>query len=288
MPAPCRPPSLLRCVQALSALLALALAAAPGYWNPGEGDGCLSAWALSFVFTTLLLLNDAFRRPPPRRDLPLALACAAAMACATATILWPLGHLRDTRAARPPRASPRPPPRPPAVATLAYAAEVARDRARPGEAAPYLATPSGLLKVAEAFLALLLLGLSAELHAASGPAALRWCLGIFCVSFVLGVLLVGGCLLGWGWCGWMRDPEGLRWGLGVYAGLGVVAYGATTVLWSLYSFSDDMGGQSRRPYGCPATCAWDRRVLVAVLSGLNLVAFGVDLGQTGRLVLLRA
>nr|XP_054510070.1 LOW QUALITY PROTEIN: myeloid-associated differentiation marker-like [Agelaius phoeniceus] len=290
MPAPCRPPSLLRCVQALSALLALALAAAPGYWNPGEGDGCLSAWALSFVFTTLLLLNDAFRRPlPPRRDLPLALACAAAMACATATILWPLGHLRGHEGSYGrPRALRAAATAASAIATLAYAAEVARDRARPGEAAPYLATPSGLLKVAEAFLALLLLGLSAELHAASGPAALRWCLGIFCVSFVLGVLLVGGCLLGWGWCGWMRDPEGLRWGLGIYAGLGVVAYGATTVLWSLYSFSDDMGGQSRRPYGCPATCPWDRKVLVAVLSGLNLVAFGVDLGQTGRLVLLRA
>ncbi|XP_037982498.1 myeloid-associated differentiation marker homolog [Motacilla alba alba] len=289
MPPPCRPPSPLRCVQALSALLALALSAAPGYWNPGEGDGCLSAWALSFVFTTLLLLNDAFRRPPPRRDLPLALATAAAMACATATILWPLGHLRGHEGGQGrPRALRAAATAASAIATLAYAAEVTRDRARPGEAAPYLATPSGLLKVAEAFLALLLLGLSAELGAASGPAALRWCLGIFCVSFVLGVLLVGGCLLGWGWCGWMRDPEGLRWGLGVYAGLGVVAYGAATVLWALYSFSDDMGGQPRRPYNCPATCPWDRKVLVAVLSGLNLVAFGVDLGQTGRLVLLRA
>ncbi|XP_074390087.1 LOW QUALITY PROTEIN: myeloid-associated differentiation marker-like [Zonotrichia albicollis] len=288
MPAPCRPPSILRCVQALSALLALALAAAPGYWNPGEGDGCLSAWALSFVFTTLLLLNDAFRRPPPRRDLPLALACAAAMACATATILWPLGHLRGHEGSYGrPRALRAAATAASAVATLAYAAEVARDRARPGEAAPYLATPSGLLKVAEAFLALLLLGLSAEGRGV-GAGGFALVSGHFLRVLRAGVLLVGGCLLGWGWCGWMRDPEGMRWGLGVYAGLGVVAYGATTVLWSLYSFSDDMGGQSRRPYGCPATCAWDRSVLVAVLSGLNLVAFGVDLGQTGRLVLLRA
>ncbi|KAM7026394.1 myeloid-associated differentiation marker homolog [Acridotheres tristis] len=289
MPPPCRLPSPLRCVQALSALLALALAAAPGYWNPGEGDGCLSAWALSFVFTLLLLLNDAFRRPPPRRDLPLALATAARHG---------LCHRHRAVAAGSPartRGWPGPPPRPPRRrhGRLGHRHAGLRRRGdprpgRPGEAAPYLATPSGLLKVVEAFLALLLLGLSAELGAASGAAALRWCLGIFCVSFVLGVLLVGGCLLGWGWCGWMRDPEGLRWGLGVYAGLGVVAYGAATVLWALYSFSDDMGGHSRRPYGCSATCPWDRKVLVAVLSGLNLVAFGVDLGQTGRLVLLRA
>ncbi|XP_051632022.1 LOW QUALITY PROTEIN: myeloid-associated differentiation marker homolog [Manacus candei] len=290
MPAPCRPPSPLRCVQALSALLALSLAAAAGPWLPGEGDGCLSAWALSFVLTLLLLANDAFRRPPPRRDVPLALACAAAMACAAATVLWPLGHLRGNEGGQGrPRALRAAAAAFSAVATLAYAAEVTRDRARPGEAAPYLATPSGLLKVAEAFLALLLLGLAAELGAASGPAAWRWCLGIFCVPFVLGVLLVGGCLLGWGWCGWMRDPEGLRWGLGVYAGLGVVAYGAATVLWALYGFSEDMGGRARRPYNCSprlplgqGPCSWPW------LSGLNLVAFGVDLGQTGRLVLLRA
>ncbi|XP_027562773.1 myeloid-associated differentiation marker homolog, partial [Neopelma chrysocephalum] len=252
---------------------------------------CLSAWALSFALTLLLLANDAFRRPPPRRDVPLALACAAGLACAAATVLWPLGHLRGgqdgSREGRP-RALRAAAAAFSAAATLAYAAEVTRDRARPGEAAPYLATPSGLLKVAEAFLALLLLGLAAELGAASGPTAWRWCLGIFCVSFVLGALLVGGCLLGWGWCGWMRDPEGLRWGLGVYAGLGVVAYGAATVLWALYGFSEDLGGRARRPYGCSPSCPWDRTVLVAVISGINLVAFGVDLGQTGRLVLLRA
>ncbi|XP_027766206.1 myeloid-associated differentiation marker homolog [Empidonax traillii] len=289
MPPPCRPPSPLRCVQALCALLALSLAAAAGPWLPGEGDGCLSAWALSFILTLLLLANDAFRRPPPRRDVPLALACAAGLACAAATVLWPLGHLRGREGGQgQPRALRAAAAAFSAAAALAYGAEVARDRARPGEAAPYLATPSGLLKVAEAFVALLLLGLAAELGAASGPAAWRWCLGIYCVSFVLGALLVGGCLLGWGCCGWMRDPEGLRWALGVYAGLGALAYGAATVLWALYGFSEDLGGRARRPYGCSPTCPWDRTVLVAVLSGVNLVAFGVDLGQTGRLVLLRA
>ncbi|XP_009993973.1 PREDICTED: myeloid-associated differentiation marker homolog, partial [Chaetura pelagica] len=141
-----------------------------------------------------------------------------------------------------------------------------------GQTAPFLATPPGMLKVVQTFLSLLLLSLAAEQGAGKGPEGWKWCLGIYCVSFVLGVSVVLGCLGGW---------------LGVYAGLGVVAYGAAAVLWPLYGFREEMGGQERRPPGCPPSCPWDRRVLVALGTALNLVAYGVDLVQTGRLVLLR-
>ncbi|KAM3655952.1 uncharacterized protein VK521_015485 [Ammospiza maritima maritima] len=289
MPAPCRPPSILRCVQALSALLALALAAAPGYWNPGEGDGCLSAWALSFVFTTLLLLNDAFRRPPPRRDLPLALACAAAMACAhqpPSCGRWATSG--DTRAAT---AAPRPPRRRHGRLGRRHAGLRRRGGPRPSATRRGRPLPGHSLGAAQG---------GRSLPRPPPPRAVgRAGRGVGAGGFALvsghflRVLRAGGAAgrgvpAGLGVVRVDEGPRGDALGLGDLCGLGVVAYGATTVLWSLYSFSDDMGGQSRRPYGCPATCPWDRRVLVAVLSGLNLVAFGVDLGQTGRLVLLRA
>ncbi|XP_040450084.1 myeloid-associated differentiation marker-like [Falco naumanni] len=287
----CRPPSLLRCVQALSCCLAFSTAAAAGPWLPGEGDGCVAAWALCFILTLLLLAADALGRPPPRRDLPLAYAAAAAIACAAAATIWGLGHLRrhDGRdAGTRPHALRAAATAASCLAALAYAAEVARDRARPGQSAPLLATPPGLLKVAETLLALLLLGLAAEQGAGSGPPAWRWCLGIYCTSFALGALLVGGCLWGWGGCGWGQDPVATRRALGAYAAAGVLAYGAAAVLWPLYSFREEMGGQPRRPGGCGPTCPWDRWVLVALLTAINLLAYGVDLVQTGRLVLLRA
>uniref|UniRef100_A0A8C8ADA7 Myeloid associated differentiation marker n=1 Tax=Otus sunia TaxID=257818 RepID=A0A8C8ADA7_9STRI len=232
-----------------------------------------------------LLGAEAAGRFPTRRDLPLIHAAAAAMACAAAAVIWSLGHLRDkTGGPERPRALRATATAGSCVAAVAYAAEVIRDRAKPGQTAPYLATPSGLLKVVETFLALLLLGLAAEQGAGAGPEAWRWCLGIYCVSFAVGVLVVGGCLGGWGWCGWGgQDPSGTRRALGVYAALGVVAYGAAVVLWPLYGFREEMGGQARRPPGCSPSCPWDRRLLVALLTALNLVAYGVDLVQTGRL-----
>ncbi|XP_009473316.1 PREDICTED: myeloid-associated differentiation marker homolog, partial [Nipponia nippon] len=124
---------------------------------------------------------------------------------------------------------------------------VIRDRAKPGQTAPYLATSSGLLKVTETFLALLLLGLAAEHGAGAGPEAWRWCLGIYCVSFAVGILVIGGCLWGWGWCGWAQDPASTRRALGIYAATGVLAYAAAVVLWPLYGFREEMGGQARRP-----------------------------------------
>ncbi|XP_053908397.1 myeloid-associated differentiation marker [Cuculus canorus] len=289
MASPCRLPSPLRWAQALSCCLAFSTASAAGPWLSGEGDGCVAAWAISFAITLLFLAAEAANRLPSRRDFPLVHATAAALACASAAVIWSLGHLRDTRDTNErPRALRATATAASCLAALLYAAEVLRDRAKPGQTAPYLATPSGLLKVAETFVALLLLGLAAELGAGSGPEAWRWCLGIYCVSFALGVLLVGGCLGGWGWCGWMQDPASTRRALGVYAALGVVAYGAAVVLWPLYAFRQEMRGQPRRPSGCGPTCPWDRKVLVALLTAINLVAYGVDLVQTGRLVLLRA
>lgn len=295
MPPQCRPPPALRWAQALSCCLAFSTAAAAGPWLPGEGDGCVAAWALSFGLTLLLGAAEASagRFPPPRRDLLLAHAAAAAMACAAAAVIWPLGHLRGPRAAQGRAGALRATAAAAsALAALCYGAEVLRDRARPGQAAAFLATPAGLLKVAEAFVALLLVGLAAEQGAGAGPDAWRWCLAVYGVSFALGVLLLGGCLGGLGCCGggcaWAQEPATARRLLALHAALGVAAYAAAAVLWPLYAFRQELGGQPRRPPGCPPTCGWDRRVLVALLSAVNLLLFAVDLGQVGRLVLLRA
>lgn len=144
----CSPPTPWRCAQAVCCASAFSMAAASGPWSEGEGDGCVAAWALCFAFTLLLLLAHAVGRPPPRRDLPLALALASAIACTVATVLWPLGQLRDQpdgrrrhlRAAVTAAS---------AVGAVCYGAEVVATRGRPGETVPYLATPPGLLKVAQ-------------------------------------------------------------------------------------------------------------------------------------------
>lgn len=292
MPPPsrlCAPPAPWRWAQASCCAVAFSTAAAAGPWHEGEGDGCVAAWALCFSLTLLLLAAQAAGRPPPRRDVPLTLAVAACMACAATAVIWPLAHVRGVPPGRPRHlrvaataAS--------CLASVAYGAEVLATRGRPGEAAPFLATPPGMLKVAQGFLGALLLGVAAALGAGSGPEGWRWCLGIYGASFGAALLLVLGCggLGGlWG-CFGVRDPVLAQRLLWAYAALGVVAYGAATVLWPLYGFQEERGGQARRPPGCSPQCPWDRVALVAAGTAANLLLYVADVVQTGRLVLLRA
>lgn len=284
----CSPPTPWRCAQALCCASAFSMAAASGPWSEGEGDGCVAAWALSFAFTLLLLLAHVAGRPPPRRDLPLALALASAITCTAAAILWPLGQLRDQpdghrrhlRAAATAAS---------VLAAVCYGAEAAVTRGRPGETVPYLATTPGMLKVAQCVTAAVLLGISAALGAAGGPVGWRWCLGIYAASVAAGLLVVlvcGGILGVPGGCGgW--DAVWARRVLVGYAAVGVVAWGAATVLWPLEAFDESRGGRARRPYGCGALCSWDRAVLVALGTAGNLLLYLGDLAQAGRVVLLR-
>ncbi|XP_056181819.1 basic proline-rich protein-like [Falco biarmicus] len=290
MPA-CRPPSLLRCAQALSCCLAFSTAAAAGPWLPGEGDGCVAAWALCFILTLLLLAADALGRPPPPPR------PAAGLRCRRYHRLRRRRHHLGPGPPAPPRRARRRheapcaasrrhrrllPGRPglrcrggagpcparaecPAAGHTAGSAEGGRDHAGPAAAGAGSRAGRGL-----------------------GPPGLALVPGHLLHLLRAGGTAGGGLPLGVGGLRLGQDPVATRRALGAYAAAGVLAYGAAAVLWPLYSFREEMGGQPRRPGGCGPTCPWDRWVLVALLTAINLLAYGVDLVQTGRLVLLRA
>lgn len=285
----CPPPTPWRCAQAVCCAAAFSMAAASAPWSDGEGDGCVAAWALCFSITLLLLLAQLFGRPFTRRDLPLAFALASAITCTAAAILWPLGQLRGQpegqrrhlRAAVTAAS---------VLAAVCYGAEVGVTRVMPGEAVPYLATPPGLLKVAQSVMAAILVGVSTAIGAAGGPTGWRWCVGIYGAGLAIGLLVIltcGGVLGLPAGCGLGLDALWARRLLVAYAAIGAAAYGAATVLWPLEAFDGGRGGRSSRPYGCGAGCHWDRAVLVAIGTAINLVLYLADLAQAGRVVFLR-
>ncbi|KAM6226016.1 uncharacterized protein LJ264_016000, partial [Porphyrio hochstetteri] len=205
-----------------------------------------------FSLTLLLLLAEMAGRLPSRRDIPLVHAMAAAMACTAAAVIWSMGLLRDGegRNGRP-RALQATAAASSCLAALLYSAEVIRDRAKPGQTAPYLATPSGLLKVAETFLALSSSSaLAAEHGASSGPEAWRWCLGIYCVSFALGGAADRGVSVGLGVV-WLEPRPHLH----------PPALGGLRGPWGLWPtappwfsgpsmrFGEEMGGPAQAPLG---------------------------------------
>ena len=73
--------------------------------------------------------------------------------------------------------------------------------------------------------------------------------------------------------------------------LSILLYVSALVLWLLYQFSEELGGQPQRPSDGDCRdeltydmCAWDQRLAVAVLTAANLLVYVADLGYWARQV----
>ena len=78
----------------------------------------------------------------------------------------------------------------------------------------------------------------------------------------------------------------------VIAILSVLLYVSALVLWPLYQFSEELGGQPQRPRDGDCRdnltydmCTWDERPAMAVLTAINLLVYMADLGYWARQVL---
>ncbi|XP_072423756.1 myeloid-associated differentiation marker homolog, partial [Chiloscyllium punctatum] len=116
---------------------------------------------------------------------------------------------------------------------------------------------------------------------------LQWCLAVFGLAFVLSLVAVLVCL---GGCTGRLPVSFPRYATAC-ALLGALLYATATVVWPVFCFGQ-AHGQPRRPASCSSMgvgrCAWDSAVGVAVLSGLQLLAYLADLVYSGRLVFIRS
>lgn len=288
-----QPLGLLRLLQLLSTCVAFSLVASVGAWMGPMGNWSMFTWCFCFSVTLIILIVELgglqARFPLSWRNFPITYACYAALFCLSSSIIYPTtyvqflshGRTRDHAIAATAFSC---------IACVAYATEVAWTRARPGEITGYMATVPGLLKVLETFVACIIFAFISSPYLYQQKPALEWCVAVYAICFILAAVAI---LLNLGDCTNML-PIPFPSFLSGLALLSVILYATALVLWPLYQFDERYGGhpQRSRDGGCAVShphsvCNWDRRLAVAILTAINLLAYVADLVHSARLVFVK-
>ncbi|XP_003406899.1 myeloid-associated differentiation marker [Loxodonta africana] len=288
-----QPLGLLRLLQLLSTCVAFSLVASVNAWTGPMGDWSMFTWCFCFAVTLIILIVEVGglqpRFPLSWRNFPITYACYAALFCLSTSIIYPTtyvqfqphGRVRDHAIAATVFSC---------IAFVAYATEVAWTRARPGEITGYMATVPGLLKVLETFVACVIFAFLSDPGLYQHHRALEWCVAVYAICFILAAVAI---LLNLGDCT-NALPISFPSFLSGLALLSVLLYATALVLWPLYQFDERYGGQPqrRKDRSCGSShnyyiCGWDRRLAIAILTAVNLLAYVADLVYSARLVFVR-
>ncbi|XP_034020664.1 myeloid-associated differentiation marker homolog [Thalassophryne amazonica] len=241
----------------------------------GMGDWCIFCWVFSFACTLVVLLVEQFglqaRAPVSWSNFPITIACYAALLCLSASIIFPVwflkeqrfyGEIRDYRIAATVFSC---------LAAIAYMGEVCITKARPGEVAGYMATAPGLLKVCQTFVACVIFILVSDPVSYDHHAALKWCMAVYCICFILSMGVVVLCVCEWTGC----LPIPFSKFLSAYALLAVIMYLSATIIWPVFQFDSKYHGRSQTS---------SKLIAVSVLTALNFLLYLADLIYSARLV----
>ncbi|XP_076880279.1 myeloid-associated differentiation marker-like protein 2 [Brachyhypopomus gauderio] len=263
---------------------AVALVTHSGVPSGAHGVFCLASWSACFALSAAIFSLDVthlrWRLPLSWENLTVTVAAVATLLLLTASVVYPVYFVRsecphndcEARNLRIAAAVCS------WVAWAAYGAEVFRSRAAPGRTVAYMATPSGLLKVAEVYV-----GCAIFLALFSGSefwrhTATAYCVAAFAACLAGTTLAVAVSVRG---RPVLPCHAPARFApLSAFAA--VLLYLSASVTWSVFSF-DRKYGSPLRPQGCPrGKCAWDGQLAVAVLSFINLALYIADLCYSQR------
>ena len=115
--------------------------------------------------------------------------------------------------------------------------------------------------------------------------ALEWCVAVYSICFILATVTT---LLNLGEWEHRLPVEA------VITMLSVLLYVSALVLWPLYQFNQEFGGQPQRSsdVSCsdelPSTlCIWDQKLTVAILTAINLLIYVADMAYWIHFIFLR-
>ncbi|XP_053308451.1 myeloid-associated differentiation marker [Spea bombifrons] len=283
------PVVIVRILAAIFACVTFSLIAHKGLYGGSVGDLCMFSWCFCFAVTVIILIVEFAgvqnRMPVSWRNFPITFAMFAVLMCLSATIIYPVRFLEMTRYSSEHRTYQIVAIVFSCLTTLAYIIEVSLTRAKPGEVTGYMATTPGLLKVIESYVACIIFVFISDPPLYDRHEALKWCLAVYCICFILSVVVIILCV---GECtGWL--PCAFNKFLTGYALLAAILYATAMIIWPIYQF-DKKYGTPHRPGGCGnlsrGICPWDKMVAIAILTAINLVAYILDLVFSTRLIFI--
>ncbi|KAM7230954.1 hypothetical protein CapIbe_018444 [Capra ibex] len=153
----------------------------------------------------------------------------------------------------------------------------------------FVHTVPGLLKVLETFMAYVVSACNMNTSLYLHQPALEWCVAMYSICFILAAAVLLLDLGKWEY----RLPGPFSLFQLVLTLLSVLLYISALVLWPLYQFSEELGGQPQRSSDGDCRdkltydmCTCDQRLVVAVLTATNLLVYVADLGYWARQVLV--
>lgn len=267
-----------RVAAALFACVAFSVAAhGAALPHGGMADWCIFCWAFSFACTLLVLLVEQCglqaRIPVSWTNFPITVASYAALLCLSASVIFPVFYLRNQIWSKEIRDHRIASTVFSCLAAVAYMWEVTLTKARPGEVAGYMATAPGLMKVCQTFVACVIFILVSDPVSYDRHPALKWCMAVYCICFILSMAIVVLCV---GECtGCLPIPFSKF--LSAYGLLAVIMYLTATICWPVFQFDKQYQGRGTDS---------PKLIAVAVLTALNFLLYLADLAYTARLVFI--
>ena len=282
----------LRLPQLFSTCVAFSLVADMGIRRGAIGNWSMSFWCICFAMTLIICIVDLSRAdsefPFFWCNISVTYACYAALICLSASIIYsityvqfvPYGPYRDRAIAATAFSC---------IASVLYVIEVAGiwDCYELQETFFYVHTMRALLKVLETFVAGVIFAFLSNTSLYLHQPTLEWCVAVYSICFILAAVVLLLDLAEWKY----MLPRPFSIFQLVLSLLSVLLYISALVLWPLYQFSEEFGGQPQRSNDedCMEEltydmCTWDQRLAVAVLTAVNLLVYMADLGYWARQV----
>ena len=270
-----------RLLQLFSTCAAFSLVASLGTGMGAVSHWSMFIWCFCFVITLITFIVQLGEYQPSLpfsgKSFLFTYACLATAFCLSASIMYSITYIQFL---------PHSPFRDQATAATAFSCIACVLYALEGaflwllfpETTFYFATIHGLFKLLETSVACIIFAFISNTYLHQHQPALVWCVAVYCTCFILGAVAML-----WHRCDCDESLPYSCLGFGQSV-LAVLLYTTALVLWSLYQFNGDFGGQPQRSNELSCIdeltsylCVWDQRLAVAILTAVNLLIYVADL-----------
>ncbi|KAM9746170.1 myeloid-associated differentiation marker homolog [Menidia menidia] len=260
-----QPVGIMRILVTILTLMCFILVATVGPQSSSYWTWCMFTWFFCFLVTFLIVILEftsiSRKLPFAWDDFTAAFAMLASLLCLSVSIIYPTFFTCNI-CYRQIGAS--------VISVFChfgYVGEVVLTRLRPrGETSGFLSTVPGIMKMLETFLACLIF-VSLEPGQYSGSPPLKWCVAVYSLCFIFNILIIVLSLTE------LKSsfPFSFDKLAIVYNIVAAVMYVTVMVIWPLYIFKNN-----GRPVNCGYPCAWDKNVVVTIMTIFNFIVYTLD------------